>query len=329
MRDVVMYLKERKASKIEAVSGGAAGALTYKLTHNIADNVSKYNYPLSVRVKSDWSKVSATQDGKAIEATIKDGYIYFEAIPNGGDIVITNGQGGSAPTSSSSVEPSSSASNPATAVKIPGKIEAEEFDASASTDSDDVNEGDAESPNGVDVVYVDENNASAGKAIGYTKVGETLVYNVSVDAAGDFNVDAHVASGSAGSGFTVSFDGANPMTFSVPNTGSWQTYETVTGEAPVKLTAGTHQVKVEITGENVNIDYLEFKLAGSLAIAQNVFLSSKVRSYGVFSITGALVKKISSNVDQSAVEVFNTLQIPQGVYYLKDLKSNQIIKVVK
>ena len=109
MRDVVMYIKERNASKITA-GASSANSMTFTLTHNIADNVSKYNYPLSIRVKSDWSKVSATQQNKPIEATIKDGYIQFDAIPNGGDIVLTNGQGGGESPASSSAEPASSSS---------------------------------------------------------------------------------------------------------------------------------------------------------------------------------------------------------------------------
>jgi len=110
---VGMYIKERNAAKIEAVSGAAAGTLEYKLTHTIADNISKYDYPLSIRVKSDWTKVEAKQDGKEIDASIKDGYIYFDAVPNGGNIVLSNGA--AAPVvSSSSVAPveSSSSLNP-------------------------------------------------------------------------------------------------------------------------------------------------------------------------------------------------------------------------
>lgn len=109
-RSAAMYVKERNAAKIEKADG-SADALTFKLTHNIADNVSKYDYPLSIRVKneSNWSKVTATQDGADIEAEIKDGYIYFEGVPNKGDIVLKNGNASSqAPASSSSEAPASS-----------------------------------------------------------------------------------------------------------------------------------------------------------------------------------------------------------------------------
>lgn len=115
MGHVAMYLKERKASKAEASTSG--GNITVKLTHNIKDNISNYDYPLSLRVKYSGSTANVTQAGAKLESKIDGGYVYFDAVPNAGDIVIA-GEGGSgpAPESSSSVEPpasSSSATNPA------------------------------------------------------------------------------------------------------------------------------------------------------------------------------------------------------------------------
>ncbi|MCQ2124493.1 MAG: polysaccharide deacetylase family protein [Fibrobacter sp.] len=111
-RDGVMYVKERKASKIETVSGAAAGTMEFKLTHNIADNICKYQYPLSIRVKNsnNWTKVTATQNSKAIDVSIKDGYIYFDAVPNGGNIVLTSGDAPAPASSSSAAAPASSSS---------------------------------------------------------------------------------------------------------------------------------------------------------------------------------------------------------------------------
>ena len=111
MGHVAMYIKERKASKAEASSSG--GNITVKLTHSIADNISKYDYPLSLKVKYDGSKAEVTQAGAKLESKIDGGYVYFDAVPNAGDIVISGGT--TPPPSSSSVEPpasSSSAANP-------------------------------------------------------------------------------------------------------------------------------------------------------------------------------------------------------------------------
>ena len=108
---VAMYIKERKAAKAEASSSG--GNITVKLTHNIKDNVSNYDYPLSLRVKSDMAKPTVKQGDATLEAKVDGGYIYFDAVPNGGDIVISGEGGGTTqPTeSSSSAGPSSAASS--------------------------------------------------------------------------------------------------------------------------------------------------------------------------------------------------------------------------
>ena len=105
---VAMYIKERKASKIEPQDGGSANTMTFELKHSIADNVSKYDYPLSIKVKTDWSNVEVTQDGAALESKVDGGYVYFDAVPNAGKIVVKNAA--AAPESSSSSEPESSSS---------------------------------------------------------------------------------------------------------------------------------------------------------------------------------------------------------------------------
>ena len=88
MGHVAMYIKERKASKTE-VKQSDETSMIITLTHNIKDNVSDYDYPLSLRVKSDWMKVEVTQNGAKLESKFDGGYIYFDAIPNGGNIVVT------------------------------------------------------------------------------------------------------------------------------------------------------------------------------------------------------------------------------------------------
>lgn len=112
MGHVAMYLKERKASKAQASSNG--GNITVQLTHNIADNISKYDYPLSLRVKYSGSTANVTQAGAKLESKIDGGYVYFDAVPNAGEIVIAGEGSGPSPESSSSIvaESSSSRNNP-------------------------------------------------------------------------------------------------------------------------------------------------------------------------------------------------------------------------
>ena len=86
---VAMYIKERNASTFE-LKGIDTHSRTYSLTHNIADNVSPYDYPLSLRVPlpGGWSDVEVRQAGAKLEHKVDGGYVYFDAVPNAGDIVV-------------------------------------------------------------------------------------------------------------------------------------------------------------------------------------------------------------------------------------------------
>ncbi len=89
MGHVAMYIKERKASKFEVNSTDDL-SIKCMLKHNIVDNVSKYDYPLSVRVSlpEGFDKVEVKQDESILDSRTDSGYVYFDAVPNGGEIVI-------------------------------------------------------------------------------------------------------------------------------------------------------------------------------------------------------------------------------------------------
>lgn len=69
--------------------------------------------------------------------------------------------------------------------------------------------------------------------------------------------------------------------------------------------------------------------SSAAAIAQHLQWASQVpTTFAVFSATGVLVKTFVA-IPQSAEDSFKALQVPHGTYYLKDLKSSYIKKVVK
>ena len=111
MGHVAMYIKERKAAKVDVSNSGSS--TTVKLNHNIKDNISNYDYPLTLKVKTSLSKAEVTQAGAKLESKIDGGYIYFDAVPNAGDIVIAGEGAGPSPESSSSAEPPQSSSSEA------------------------------------------------------------------------------------------------------------------------------------------------------------------------------------------------------------------------
>ena len=91
LRDVAMYCKERQASSFNVKSFSEA-KVVYELVHSIADDVSAYDYPLSLRVPmpEGWTSLKITENEATLSFTIDDGFVYFDAIPNGGDIILHN-----------------------------------------------------------------------------------------------------------------------------------------------------------------------------------------------------------------------------------------------
>ncbi len=92
-RDAIMYLKERDNAKFQKKSGDSSSE-TYSLTVSLDTKLCKWDYPLSVRVpmQDGWSDLKVTQDENEIEYEVVDGYVYFKAVPNGGDIVVGSGK---------------------------------------------------------------------------------------------------------------------------------------------------------------------------------------------------------------------------------------------
>ena len=146
-------------------------------------------------------------------------------------------------------------------VTLPGRIEAENYDLGGQNkayyDSDLKNEGGKYRDDGVDIDTI----PAGGYAVGYTRKGEWLKYSVEAPLAGDFEVSVHVATGSTAAGFAVFVD-ERILGDSVPveKTGEdWSSYQMVS-VGKLTLPAGNHEIKLLVTGDYVNIDYLDFSL---------------------------------------------------------------------
>ncbi|MCK9181498.1 MAG: carbohydrate-binding protein [Fibrobacteraceae bacterium] len=141
---------------------------------------------------------------------------------------------------------------------IPGTIEAEDYDVGgagyAYYDETSANEGDADfrTTESVDIV-----SGNSSKAVGYTIAGEWFEYTVNVAKAGTYSFEATVDSGSKSSSFQLFLDD-DAITGTVKvDSSSWTAYSTASGTTKA-LTAGTHVLKIAITGSYVNSDKIVF-----------------------------------------------------------------------
>jgi subtilisin family serine protease len=143
---------------------------------------------------------------------------------------------------------------------VPGTIEAENFDDGgegvAYHDTTGGNSGGQYRQTDVDIQPTTD--TGGGYSIGYVTASEWLAYSIAVNTAGTYMLQARVASFSGGGSFHVEVDGIDVTgSLAIPNTGGWQTWQTVT-RSGVSLTAGPHLMRVV------------FDVAGSLGFVGNV-----------------------------------------------------------
>ena len=168
------------------------------------------------------------------------------------------------------------------AIELPGIIQAENYDIPGTgrgtnvksySDSDSEHKGDAEfrTSEGVDIVLVDEKDKTKGMAIGYTATGEWLEYTVNVSEEAEFAITASASTGMESAKFCFLLDEETPLgdTIVIPQTGTdadgngiWSVYKEFDG-GKVKISKGTHEIRLLILGDNVNVDWFKFEKIGA------------------------------------------------------------------
>ena len=188
--------------------------------------------------------------------------------------------------------------------KLPGRIEAENYDVGKSGrayyDNDGANQGKAYREDAVDIVGFgcsDEANTKdcEGYALGYTNSGEWMRYTVNFEEAGEYDVKVNMATPSENAGIKIYIDGKEVTDEIIAKQNpenDWSTYSMVTAKTS-EISAGEHVLKVEIVGNNVNVDWIDFCKEGkcaTAAIAQKArFATQGVQSYRVYGLNGSFV----------------------------------------
>lgn len=146
------------------------------------------------------------------------------------------------------------------ASNIPGTIEAEDYDEGESWiawwDSDAGNAGGQYRTDDVDIEPTTD--AGDGYAIGYTTDGEWLEYTVDVEKDMSINIDVRVASIYSTGKLRIMLDGEALGTVSIPNTGGWQSWQTVT-LTNAAIRGGNNKIlRLGIIGGGFNINRITF-----------------------------------------------------------------------
>ena len=158
-------------------------------------------------------------------------------------------------------DPEAKCELPVIGAKVEGKknfIEFENYDVGgagkAYYDMDTKNQGGEYREDRVDVVA-----AGTGYAIGYTQKGEWLEYTVNVDAAGALPYELSYATGMEKAGIQLFMDGeAITDELELKGTGDFDKYDTFKGKTTKELAKGEHVLRVLMTTDYVNLDWIAF-----------------------------------------------------------------------
>ncbi|MDD5687539.1 MAG: carbohydrate-binding protein [Elusimicrobia bacterium] len=165
--------------------------------------------------------------------------------------------------------------------QIPCKIEAEDFDNGGQGISYyDTTKGNAmyrDIPTGepenayrkkMDVDVESYSGASGGNDIGWVMAGEWLKYTINAKTAGTYTIEVSAGCEGNGGNFHIEFDDIDKTgQITVPNTGSWQNFQTLK-KTGISLSAGKHIMKLvmDTVGNEAigNFDYINILSEGQL-----------------------------------------------------------------
>ncbi len=97
-----------------------------------------------------------------------------------------------------------------------------------------------------------------GQNVAFVSDGDFVSYTITAPAIGPYTVDYRVASDGGSNGFVMSLDGEAIHPQSIPDTGGWQNWITVTS-SEFELTAGVYTMQIDFVDENQNLNWLQIQ----------------------------------------------------------------------
>jgi aryl-phospho-beta-D-glucosidase BglC (GH1 family) len=127
---------------------------------------------------------------------------------------------------------------------------------------------------GVDIEKSNDFTNSNGYMVGFTADDEWLQYEVNIAETAVYDVEIRVASGGTGGQFHFSVDGSDiTETRYVPNTGGWQSWETIT-QYDVILSPNDKKMRFHIDHEGFNFGSFKFIEKAATSTLDTKFVSA-------------------------------------------------------
>ena len=217
-------------------------------------------------------------------------------------------------------------------IAIPGMVQAENYNKGGADkgyyDLSKGNEGGKFRKNDVDIYQ-----PNMGLVVGHCQKTEWLKYTVNVEADGEYEISANVAGDNNTGSFVLYMDDVQIGDEIVNKGNGFDTFDVVEG-GKATLTAGEHELKIEITNDWIDIDYVEFKAVGGTTggIANiRLNMTEAESSFNLFDLQGKRVASFKAAGMDAAVKMVKSGMkgIRQGVYLVRSAgKANIKQKVV-
>ena len=139
------------------------------------------------------------------------------------------------------------------------------------------------------VVKENTSDAGGGQNVGYIDNGDWMEYNVNVSSAGTSTLNLRLASPSGGQLQIKNSAGTVLATVSIPNTGGYQNWQTIS--ANIELSSGTQTIRIYSTSNGWNFNWME--IAGSATTPTNPTLSTRIEAENYNDMSGVVKENTS------------------------------------
>jgi len=104
----------------------------------------------------------------------------------------------------------------------------------------------------------DTTDEGGGQNIAFLNAGDYLVYSISAPGIGPYSIDYRVASAGGSDGFEVSIDGVVVDRQTIPDTGDWQNWTTLTSDQ-FDLVVGVYTLQIDFLDDGQNLNWFELQ----------------------------------------------------------------------
>lgn len=174
-------------------------------------------------------------------------------------------------------------------------------------------------------------DTGGGQNIGYCDLGDWLDYTINVPVAGSYLVEARLASLKTTGAFDLKSGSKVLASFALPEgTGGWQVWTTIS--KTINLNAGNQVLRLAITGQEININWIRFSESTSSAASLELNSAQIYPNPAIGSQFSVLLREDKRN-EPVTIEIFNLSGqkifgseefVTQGGTLRVQLKNNEI-----